>query len=142
MKSSARNQFDATITGLRAGAVNDEVELSLASGRKLVAVITRESAAALDLKTGMAAVALIKSSAIIVVTDDQGVQFSARNHFAGTVVALTEGAVNSEVTIAVPDVGQFVAMVTNASRDGLALQPGQHASVLFKASSVIVGVRR
>src|SRR5882724_5813610 len=36
MKTSARNQFVGTVTGVRSGAVNDEVELTLPGGARIV----------------------------------------------------------------------------------------------------------
>ena len=45
MHTSARNQFSGTITAIQTGAVNDEVELTLAGCQKIVAVVTRSSSA-------------------------------------------------------------------------------------------------
>src|SRR5690606_33231024 len=77
MKSSARNQFFGSVTQVRRGAVNDEVELAVADGVKIVAVITHDSSEALGLAPGCEAFALIKSSSIILVADDEGARFSA-----------------------------------------------------------------
>ena len=52
MKTSARNQYLGTVTAIKAGAVNDEVELTLGSGAKLVAIVTHESAQTLGLGWG------------------------------------------------------------------------------------------
>ena len=64
MKTSARNQLAGTVTAVRPGAVNDEVELALASGgkvgTKVVAIITHASTVALGLKPQAGATALIK----------------------------------------------------------------------------------
>ena len=40
METSARNTFWGTISSVRPGAVNDEIELTMPSGTKLVASIT------------------------------------------------------------------------------------------------------
>ncbi len=40
MAVSARNQLTGTVSAVAAGAVNDEVELTLAGGAKLVAIVT------------------------------------------------------------------------------------------------------
>ena len=50
MKTSARNQFMGTVSGYKAGAVNDEVELTLAGGHRVVAIVTRESTELLELQ--------------------------------------------------------------------------------------------
>ncbi|NTU64412.1 MAG: TOBE domain-containing protein, partial [Chloroflexi bacterium] len=60
MKSSARNQFAGIVTGVRDGAINDEIELEIAPGQHLVSTVTRESRRALQLEVGRPAMALIK----------------------------------------------------------------------------------
>ena len=57
MAVSARNQLIGTISALALGAVNDEVELTLAGGAKLVAIVTRRNQLALGLKKGKEAIA-------------------------------------------------------------------------------------
>jgi molybdate transport system regulatory protein len=140
MKTSARNQFVGTVTALRSGAVNDEVEITLPSGVRIVAVVTQESVQSLGLRTKMTAIALVKSSSIVIATDLEGAKVSARNQLAGTVSAVTPGAVNSEVVIELDGGGSIAAIVTDASAKALGLAPGQRATALFKATSVIVAV--
>ncbi len=139
MKTSARNQFQGTVTALKAGAVNDEVEIDIGQGVKIVAIVTHESAVALGLAVGRPALALIKASSPIVVTGDGGPRFSARNQLSGTVSRVRTGAVNTEVEIEVAGGIRVVAIVTQESAGRLGLAVGQPASVIFKASSVIVG---
>lgn len=138
MKTSARNQFAGTVTAIRVGAVNDEVEIEIPGGHALVAVITRTSTQSLGLQVGGPAIALIKSSSVIVTADDAGMRFSARNRLSGTVAAVTTGAVNGEVLIDVPDSGTVAAIITNESLNTLDLKVGDPASAIFKATSVIV----
>jgi molybdate transport system ATP-binding protein len=88
MKSSARNQLVGTVSAIVAGAVNDEVEITLAGGQRVVAVVTRESTVRLGLAVGSPAFALVKASSIIVVADAGSTLLSARNQLAGTVVSL------------------------------------------------------
>ena len=138
--TSARNQFVGTISAVRSGAVNDEVELTVAGGQRVVAVVTHESTLRLGLAVGVAAFALVKASSIVVVAEPASAMLSARNQLAGTVAAVQPGAVNAEVEI---DAGglRIVAIVTQASARAMALAPGVAATAVFKASSVIVGVR-
>jgi molybdate transport system regulatory protein len=63
---------------------------------------------------------------------------SARNHFAGTVSAITTGAVNDEVTIDIVGGQRIVAIITHESTASLGLKPGSDAFALVKASSVII----
>ena len=139
MQTSARNQFAGEVVQLTHGAVNDEVTLRTADGLDIVAIITHGSAKTLGLAVGKQAFALVKASSVIVMVDVSKDQVSARNCIAGTVTAVTTGAVNSEVTIGAGS-AQIAAIVTNESVERLGLAVGQAATAIFKASSVIVGV--
>lgn len=140
MKTSARNQWLGSVSAIRAGAVNDEVELTLPGGARLVAIVTRESTQSLGLRLGLTAIAIVESASVIVATGLQGARLSARNQLTGAVSALTPGAVNAEVVIDVDGGGQIAAIVTQASVHDLGLAPGVRATALFKASAVIVAV--
>jgi molybdate transport system regulatory protein len=141
MRTSARNQFVGQVTAMRAGAVNDEVELTLPGGTRLVAQVTRQSTATLGLRTGLTAIALIKSSSVMLATGLTGARLSARNQLPGTVVGLTPGAVNTEVAVALANGdGQIVAIADQASVQGLALSIGTPVTAVFDASSIIVAV--
>jgi molybdate transport system regulatory protein len=65
---------------------------------------------------------------------------SARNHFSGKVVAITAGAVNDEVVLALSGGERLTAIVTHSSVENLGLQLGGEAVALIKASWVIVAV--
>lgn len=140
MKTSARNQFYGRVSAVRRGAVNDEIELALSGGDRICATITHESTQHLGLDVGTEAFALVKSSWVILAAADSNLRTSARNNFIGTVTAITRGAVNSEVVLALAGGAELVAIITNTSLDNLALQLGQTAEALFKASHVIIGV--
>jgi molybdate transport system regulatory protein len=140
MKTSARNHYMGKVRQVKPGAVNDEVELEIAGGQKIVAIITHESAEELELKTGAQAFALIKASSIIVMTEDSDVKLSARNRLSGTVSRIQRGAVNTEVVIEMAGGASLAAIITNESCESLALAPGVQATGIFKASSVILGV--
>lgn len=139
MKTSARNQFAGTVSAVRTGAVNDEVELSLAGGARIVATVTHRSAESLALKAGSGVFALIKASSVIVATDLEGARLSARNQLPGTVAAVTPGAVNAEVVIELDAGGSIAAIITLSSLETLGLVQGARAIAIFKASSVILG---
>jgi molybdate transport system regulatory protein len=140
MRTSARNQFVGTVTAVKAGAVNDEVELLLPGGQRIVAIVTRDSTEALGLRTHMQAIALIKSSSVLVATDLEGARLSARNRLAGIVSAVTPGAVNAEVVIDIEGGLGIAAIVTQGSVAALGLANGVAATAFFKASSVILAV--
>lgn len=138
MRTSARNQLAGTVSAVRAGAVNDEVELTLPGGARIVAVVTHSSLESLALRINMSAIALIKSSSVLLAVDLEGARLSARNQLPGTVSRITPGAVNAEVTLDLDGGGRIAAIVTQDSVQGLALAVGARATALFKASSVIL----
>lgn len=67
-------------------------------------------------------------------------KLSARNIFTGTVRSVTKGAVNSEISIALKDGPEIVAIITNGSVENLGVSAGKEASAIIKASSIIIGV--
>ncbi len=139
MITSARNQFHGRVSALANGAVNDEVQIEVAPGVAVVATITHGSVESLGLAVGVPAYALVKASSVIVAQGD-GTRYSARNQFNGTVERITEGAVNDEIVVDIGHGCTVVAIITRTSTRALGLQEGGPATVLFKASSVIVGV--
>ena len=140
MKSSARNQFFGKVTAIRGGSVNAEIELTLSGGDKIAAIITHESLENLDLRIGSEAWALIKSSWVILTSDDSDFKLSVRNRLCGTIERVTKGQVNSEVVLALTGGNTVCAIVTNESAEQMGLTEGSRACAVFKASSVILGV--
>lgn len=140
MKISARNIFRGQVEAVKAGAVNSEVDLRLSGGEKLVAMVTNESAQSLGLAVGKEAIALVKASSVLVMTDDSGIRLSARNCLAGTVKAVTAGPVSAEVAIALAGGDEVHATITHAAEVELGLTTGSAAMAVFKASAVILGV--
>lgn len=140
MKTSARNQFSGVVSALKRGAVNDEITLDIVGGQRLVAIITRDSTDSLGLQVGSEAFALVKASSIIVATSADGARVSARNQLKGAISRLVPGAVNADVSIALPGGGALGASLSLESSEALGLQEGMEVTAWFKASSVIVGV--
>jgi len=140
MKTSARNQYLGTVTKVKKGAVNGEVELDIGDGLKIVSIITNESIDDLKLKKGREAYALIKASVPILVSTEGVVASSARNRLCGTVVTCIEGAINGEVGLELPGGKMLAAIITNESIKSLGLKEGISVCALIKASSVILAV--
>ncbi|MEX3785835.1 TOBE domain-containing protein [Paraburkholderia sp. BR14374] len=146
VKTSARNQFYGTVSAIERGTVNDEVSLALPGGHTIVAVLTHESTEALGLALGVAAFALIKASWVVLLVAGDGdgdapLKLSARNQLRGTVQSVKRGAVNAEVSLGLEGGAVITAIVTNGSVETLGLQEGASAVAVFKASSVILGVK-
>ena len=140
--TSARNHFAGRIARIVRGTVNDEVELALPGGERIVATITRQSTRALGLKKNGEAIALIKASWIILATDRAAAstRLAAHNRLAGTVGRITRDAIDTEVELQLAGGATLVAVVANASVKSLRLAVGRPANAVFKASSVILAV--
>lgn len=141
MKTSARNQFEGKIKAIRTGAVNDEIVINVSPNRDIVAIITGDSTKKLNLAEGSDVVALIKASSVILAANSNGLVFSARNQFSGSVTVVSKGAVNSDIVIDAGDGVQIGAIITNTSLDNLGIKAGSQVTAIFKASSVIVAAK-
>jgi len=141
MKSTARNQFPGTIGAIESGPVTTQASVTLAGGQEITATMTSNAAQRLKLASGQAALVLIKSSAIVLVTDFAGYTLSARNQLAGTVTRVEKGAVSSLIGLTLPGGAVVTASVTNDAVDALGLKPGLAATAVFKAYSVMVAVK-
>ena len=140
MKTSARNHFSGRSTALKRDAVNNEIEVALAGGKKLAAIITHESTGELGLCLQAKVFALVKSPSIIVMTRAASAKFSARNHLSGIVSRLQPGTVNTGVVIALPAGGSIAAIITHESAATLGLVLGSPATGMFNASRMVIGV--
>ena len=142
MKTTARNQFAGTITAIDKGPVTTRVRLAMRGGQEIAATMTTEAAAQLKLRKGEEAIALVKSSEIVLVADFAGFAISAQNQLAGSLSRVQKGAVTSLVGLTLPGGAVITASVTNDAVDALGLRVGQDATAVFKASSVMLAVPR
>jgi molybdate transport system regulatory protein len=139
VRSSARNQFVGTVSGLREGPVDFEVLVRIDDHLELAAVVTRESAEQLGLAIGTEVIALVKASSVLLIVDE-AMRISARNRLWGAVQRIVDGPVNAEVTLDLGNGRSAVAVVTRDSVDSLGLAIGTRACAAFKVSSVILAV--
>ena len=140
MKTSARNQFAGTVTAVEFGPVTTQTTVTLKGGQEIVATMTSNAAQRLDVKVGVEAIVLIKSSAVVLITDFAGYSLSARNQLAGTISRIDKGAVSSLVVVTMPGGSAITASVTNEGVQALGLAVGSPATAVFKAYSVMVAV--
>lgn len=139
MRTSARNALRGTVARITDGAVNAEVGLAVADGVEITAVVTRASVDDLGLAPGKPAIALIKSS-FIVLAKGEGLVTSARNQIIGRISAREDGAVNSEVTLTIAEGKSLTATITRESAVALDLKIEDLITALIKAPHVILAV--
>jgi molybdate transport system regulatory protein len=119
--------------------VNGEVILDIGGGIEIVAILTERSIDDLKLAVGKPAIALIKSSFVLLAKGENLVT-SARNHIVGVVASRTDGAVSSEISVDIGAGKTLVATVTIESAKALGLAPGAAITALIKAPHVILAV--
>ncbi|MCU0921392.1 MAG: TOBE domain-containing protein [Burkholderiaceae bacterium] len=141
MKTTARNQFAGNVSAIEVGPVSAQVTIALKAGGEITATLTSAAAKRLKLAKGKEALALVKASAVVLVTDFAGWQLSARNQLTGSVSRVERGAVSSLVVLTLPGGGAITASVTNEGVDALGLTVGTAATAVFKAYSVMVAAQ-
>ena len=119
MKISARNQVKGTVVNVTEGAVNGVVTIKVGE-QDIKASITMESIRELGLEEGKEAFAIVKATHVMFAAE-RIAGISARNQLTGTVVKVTEGAVNGHVTIELPDGSRVFGSITNDSIEDLGL---------------------
>jgi len=63
---SARNRFNAVVTDVKIEGLMAQVEMVVSDPVRLVAVVTRDAVEELGLKQGMPAIAIVKSTSVMV----------------------------------------------------------------------------
>jgi molybdopterin-binding protein len=71
---------------------------------------------------------------------EKSMKISARNMLKGKIKSMTPGAVNSEVTIALPGGMEVVSIITKRSAKSLGLKKGKPVYAVVKASNVMIAV--
>lgn len=140
LKTSARNLFKGVIESIVAGPVGAEVTLRVAAGLAIVAVVTRESLDDLGLAVGGEALALIKSSFVVLATGAENLKTSARNRFDGVVASHRQGAINDDVVLDLGEGKTLSAVITRSSAEALEIAVGVRVQAFVKASHVILAV--
>lgn len=139
MKTSARNALRGEIVRIVEGSVNAEVTLRMAGGLEIVSVVTSQSVDDLGLAVGGQAIALIKSS-FVVLARGENLRTSARNQLAGVIASREDGAVNSDIRLDLGGGKTLAASITLESAQVLELAVGDRITALIKAPHVILAV--
>ncbi|ENU1227854.1 MULTISPECIES: TOBE domain-containing protein [Providencia] len=142
MAISARNQLSGVVESIVMGSVNDEIILDLGNGESIAAVITKNSTQQLGLEKGKLATAVIKAPWVVLVSNAEEYNFSARNQFDGVIESIEKGSVNSVVNLKTNAGTLLSAVVTNNSTVELGLNVKSKVTAIIKASSVILATKK
>lgn len=138
MLISARNQLKGKIEKVEKGAVNAIVVLKTPSGENITATISMAAVNELELVPGKEAIAVIKATSVMIGIGD--IKISSRNQLEGEITGITEGAVNSIVTLRLSGGERITSTISMAAVKDLGLVPGKIAKVVIKATSVMIAV--
>ena len=140
IKTSAENIFSGNIINISEGAVNAMVEIAVVSFH-IFASLSKNSLTKMDLKKDDMVDVLIKANDLVIGSDED-IKISARNVFTGTVSAIMQGAVNSEVYINLEENHKLCVMVTNDSIKSLNITYGSRLKAYCKASHILLIKRK
>ncbi|MFO1150046.1 MAG: TOBE domain-containing protein [Alsobacter sp.] len=140
MRTSGRNVLRGTVTAIADDAISAEVTLAVSQQTTIHALITRESMVSLGLIPGAQAIALVKTSFVMLADPAVVPRLSARNRIPGVVSRVTQEGVGAEVVLDIGEGRTLAATITAESVASLALAPGIATCAVFDASHVILAV--
>jgi molybdate transport system regulatory protein len=135
LRTSARNALRGTVARIDDGAVTAQVTLALGDGVEIVSVITRRSREELGLEIGKTAIALIKSSFVVLL--HAGSAEGGLNHLAGVVTDREDGASACEVSLALT-AGKTLVATVSAGPSVPAI--GHRVVAIVEPSNIILAV--
>ncbi|MDF0729782.1 TOBE domain-containing protein [Pseudomonas entomophila] len=140
LRTSARNQLQGQVSGLRREGRYDRVSLALGGGLELDALITRDSTERLELTLGSTVVALLKAGWVTLLGLDEAVKPGSNALRAVVEDVLDDEDGASEVRLAL---GNGQTLCAFAEKDWLAqrqVAAGSDLKVQFHPSFVLLGV--
>jgi len=140
MRTSARNMLRAVVCTITPGAVNTLVTLSLPDQLTLDAMVTNRSVENLGLSVGRNVMALIKSNFVALAAANSSQEVPARNQIKGVVAHLDNGAVNTEVSVAIGRGKSLTSIVKHQRTRELGLDIGTPVVCSIKSSHIILAV--
>ncbi|MGN8248793.1 TOBE domain-containing protein [Pseudomonas sp. SMV7] len=140
LRTSARNQLQGQVSGLRREGRHDRVSLALGGGLEIEALITRDSTARLELTLGTMVVALLKAGWVRLLAAGEEAE-TGNNCLEATVEdVLAEADGPSEVRLALGNGQTLCAFAEAAWLAEHRVANGSTVRVLFHPSYVLIGV--
>lgn len=134
LRTSMRNQLPCTVDKVKVQAGAMRVEVVLNDGTRLCSRITRESAQLLDLKPGLAVLALCKATAVSMVAS--AAEANGHNVLAGRVSRASRSGQGGEVALTLHAGLQVVGFTP----PGVVLKPGSAAVAVIDDAAIVIAV--
>ena len=140
LRTSARNQLQGQVSGLRREGRHDRVSLALGGGLEIDALITHDSTERLELTLGTVVVALLKAGWVQLLGARDDPEAGSNVLKATVEEVLEDGHVPSEVRLALNNGQTLYAFAEEQWLAQHPVQPGSEVQVQFQPSSVLLGV--
>ncbi|MEN5305487.1 TOBE domain-containing protein [Pseudomonas sp. TWI628] len=140
LRTSARNQLQGQVSGLRREGRHDRVSLALGGGLEIDALITHDSTARLELTLGTTVMALLKAGWVQLLTAEDEAEAGCNELNATVEEVLADAQGDCEVRLALGN-GQTLCAFAEASwLAEQSVKEGSKVKVQFHPSYVLLGV--
>lgn len=126
------------IEAMRQEGLQSQVQLSIATGQRIIALMSRDSAERLHLRRGHRVRAEVKAHAINLHLHHSHASSSADNCFSGNLVGMTRGRLSWECVVDIGGGHHLSALLSAHYAATLSLRLGQRVWVDFNSFAVIV----
>jgi molybdate transport system regulatory protein len=140
LRTSARNQLQGQVSGLRREGRYDRVSLALGGGLEIDALITHDSTARLELTLGTMVVALLKAGWVRLLAEGEEAEAGSNCLSATVEDVLTEDDGPGEVRLALGNGQTLCAIAEGDWLAGQQVAAGSSVRVQFHPSYVLIGV--
>ncbi len=132
---SSRNAFQATIERIEKDPVDVALDLRLASGAGISAVVTNAAHEELELSPGKKVVALVKAYSVHLSSRRRS---PGENNIAGTVSRIVKGKENCEITLDIGDSRSLTAVAPLDFAETPRIRTGASLIACFRPQDVII----
>ncbi|GLO42142.1 molybdenum-dependent transcriptional regulator [Pseudomonas putida] len=140
LRTSARNQLQGQVSGLRREGRHDQVSLALGGGLEIEALITHDSTARLELTLGTTVVALLKAGWVRLLGDEEEAEAGSNCLQATVEEVLAEADGPAEVRLALGNGQTLCAFAETDWLAGQRVAAGSLVRVQFHPSYVLLGI--
>ncbi len=140
LRTSARNQLQGQVSGLRREGRHDRVSLALGGGLEIEALITHDSTARLELTLGTTVVALLKAGWVRLLADEEQAEADSNCLRATVEEVLAEADGPGEVRLALGNGQTLCAFAETDWLAGQRVAAGSSVRVQFHPSYVLLGI--
>ncbi|WP_079226286.1 TOBE domain-containing protein [Pseudomonas putida] len=140
LRTSARNQLQGQVSGLRREGRHDRVSLALGGGLEIDALITHDSTARLELTLGTTVMALLKAGWVQLLGAEDEAEAGSNVLNATVEEVLADAQGESEVRLALGNGQTLCAIAEAAWLVEQSVKEGSKVKVQFHPSYVLLGV--